>query len=170
MKMRKGMGKGKGSGWKNLRHDDSRRHSLASNGIKSAQPNVEGLVRQAQIKGKQTQTQAEMQQEGQFFDVEQVSKGEQPKGVSDIDKLGAETKTEAFVKRTAETRKKALAFARSKLQAQKDKKAMEKIKLLEEIDHPVTQKLDKQMDRVAELKSQIALNEDDVGKTNCSMS
>ena len=35
--MRKGMGKGQGSGWKNLRCDDSRRHSLSSRGIKSAQ-------------------------------------------------------------------------------------------------------------------------------------
>ena len=35
--MRKGMGKGKGSGWKNLANDDSRRHGLASKGIKSAQ-------------------------------------------------------------------------------------------------------------------------------------
>ena len=31
------MGRGQGSGWKNLRCDDSRRHSLASKGVKSAQ-------------------------------------------------------------------------------------------------------------------------------------
>ena len=35
--MRKGMGRGQGSGWKNLRCDDSKRHSLASRGIKTAQ-------------------------------------------------------------------------------------------------------------------------------------
>ena len=37
MANRKGMGKGKGSGWKNMKCDDSARHSLASKGIKSAQ-------------------------------------------------------------------------------------------------------------------------------------
>ena len=44
-KMRKGMGRGQGSGWKNLRCDDSRRHSLASRGIKTAQkvPSLYGL-------------------------------------------------------------------------------------------------------------------------------
>jgi len=35
--MRKGMGRGKGSGWKNMMQNDSHRHSLASRGIKSAQ-------------------------------------------------------------------------------------------------------------------------------------
>ena len=37
MANRKGLGKGKGSGWKNIKIDDSTRHSLASKGIKSAQ-------------------------------------------------------------------------------------------------------------------------------------
>ena len=31
------MGRGQGSGWKNMRFDDSRRHSLASKGVKTAQ-------------------------------------------------------------------------------------------------------------------------------------
>jgi hypothetical protein len=47
MKQRKGMGKGKGSGWKNMRSDDSHRHSLASKGIKSAQkmnPQVMNMI------------------------------------------------------------------------------------------------------------------------------
>jgi len=35
--MRKGLGKGKGSGWKNLARDDSRRHGMSAKGIKSAQ-------------------------------------------------------------------------------------------------------------------------------------
>lgn len=35
--MRKGMGRGQGSGWKNIAGNDSHRHSLASKGIKSAQ-------------------------------------------------------------------------------------------------------------------------------------
>jgi hypothetical protein len=35
--LRKGMGKGKGSGWKNMRSDDSHRHSLSARGIKNAQ-------------------------------------------------------------------------------------------------------------------------------------
>jgi apolipoprotein D and lipocalin family protein len=35
--MRKGMGQGMGSGWKNMLVNDSHRHSLASKGIKTAQ-------------------------------------------------------------------------------------------------------------------------------------
>ncbi|GAG12478.1 unnamed protein product [marine sediment metagenome] len=37
MANRKGMGKGKGSGWKNIKTDDSMRHSMSAKGMKSAQ-------------------------------------------------------------------------------------------------------------------------------------
>ena len=55
MKMRKGMGRGQGSGWKNMRFDDGRRHSLASKGVKSAQkipyiPPEEKYLKEGQIK------------------------------------------------------------------------------------------------------------------------
>ena len=45
------MGRGQASGWKNLRCDDSRRHSLASKGVKSAQniPSIPNPKKQATI-------------------------------------------------------------------------------------------------------------------------
>lgn len=48
MANRKGLGKGRGSGWKNLARDDSNRHSLSARGIKSAQK-IEGDLK-ARIK------------------------------------------------------------------------------------------------------------------------
>lgn len=161
-KNRKGLGKNQGQGFKNILPGlDSRTHSNSAKGIKQPQKvNVDALLRQSQAKGMQTKTQEELQAEGQFVDVSTVVEPKTKKE-DDLEKLGAETKTGAFVKRAEEKAKEGLAFARKQLKARQDRKAMEKIKLLEEINHPVTRKLTKQQERVAELKTQIALNEDE---------
>lgn len=63
-----------------------------------------------------------------------------------------------FAKKTG---KFALETARDKLQEAREKKQASRIRELKEIDHPLAGQVDKQQLRVAEIKEQLAFNEED---------
>ena len=147
VKNRKGLGKGQGTGFKNIiPNQDAKTHANNAKGIKQPQKlNVDALIRQSKAKG-------------QFYDVADIQKP--TKDTTDVENIGAETKTEAFFKRTAEKGKKGLEFAKQQLAKVRERQKEKKIKVLEEIDHPLARKLESQEKRVAELKEQIALNDE----------
>lgn len=127
-----GLGKGQGKGYKNIIPVKDRKvHQDSKKGIK--QP--------------------------QFKDVDSLLRKNNIQ--TDIDKIGAETKTQAIIKRSQEQAKKGLLFAQEQLQKLREKQKAKKIKALEEINHPLTKKLQAQEKRVAELKDEIATNPDE---------
>lgn len=198
-KQRKGLGKGQGTGFKNIiPGQDSRTHSNSSRGIKQPQFSSEKFA-QVSRQVEQRIEEARKVIEQRKLDVERrkeelkVKKELKAHEKAELEELRAElrelrdlsesefskkakeiaSKTGVFIAKEAKivgkkaleigkvAGREALEFARAKLKAEKEKKAMQKIKLLEEIDHPVARKIDTQQTRVAEIKEQIALNEDE---------
>jgi len=97
--------------------------------------------------------------EAAFVPVEEIAK---PTGkVTEVGVIGAETKQQAILKRARDRADKLLAEGRKKLKESQEKKKARRIKALESVDHPDVLKLNKQKERVAELKEQIAINEDE---------
>jgi len=221
MANRKGMGAGKGKGFKNIiPGQDPKTHSNSAKGIKQPQFSDDRLKRiskgveqrakdiekkrenlskklqdrktqlekQAVLKEKERQEIAVIRQ--QLVELRTLNESELEKRAKEFaSKTGAFLVKEAkvvgeFVKEKApivaekagelavatgkkvgelakEVGKETLEFAREKLQEAREKKRATRIRELKEIDHPLAGQVDKQQLRVAEIKQQLAINEED---------
>lgn len=137
---RKGQAKGKGSGYKNLPNfpKDPKVHSDSSKGRK--QPQKIGVL---------IPSKADMPVQEIKFD-------------PSVEEEGAkESKTQRFKEFAFKKYEQGKSFGQSKLEMLKKKREEKKIAELEDINHPLVKELERQKERVEELKTQIAENEEE---------
>lgn len=184
--VRKGMGKGKGKGYKNIQGRDSRIHSQSAKGIKTAQklsPRVEAMLKKnPKLKNK---TFKQLQKKGVFLKYQGDVDGDGVKNVKDCRPLNPKMhrdervkeiefdpsvenevpktkkflgKAKAFIGKEARATKE---FAKTKLEERRIRKEKQKIEELESVNHPLVKKLTKQKKRVDTIKTQIAETDDE---------
>jgi len=139
---RKGLAKGKGSGYKNIIAKDPKVHSDSAKGRKQPQkiPKVGVII----------PSKADMPVKDIEFD-ESV----------EVEEFKPETKASKLKRFAVEEFKVGKSFAQSKLEQLKKKREKERIEELEEINHPLVKEFERQKARVEELKTQISENEDE---------
>ena len=164
-KYRKGLGIGKGSGWKNIAPDDPRRHGLSAKGVKTAilsprlrkriatNPKLKGMnFQQLQKKGVFLRYQADSDKDGvpNINDCQPLNKDMQD-FKSFAKKVGAKTK-----ELTIKGAKKTKELAEKGIEAYKESQERKKEEALREVKHPTLTKLDRQKERVEEIRQQLA--------------
>jgi len=153
---RKGMGKGKGKGYKNLQGRDPKIHSDSGMGRKQPQkiPNIYITAGDRDITVPKRHG-----LEQKFAKSEKITEVKFDPTVENAKKKeGFFSKAKTITVRGA---KAGGRIAQSKIEKLKEKRKQKKIEELEEINHPLVSKLERQKERVDTLKTQISENDDD---------
>lgn len=184
--VRKGMGKGKGKGYKNMIPKDPKVHSDSSRGRKQPQnlsPRVKSMLKKdPMLKNKSFK---DLQKSGVFLRYQADSDHDGVSNIHDckpldktrqddmpvteieydkaVEKEGSPEKESFFSKTSRKTgrflKKEAIAGAglvKTELQKRKERREKQRIAELEEVNHPLIKTLKAQKERVDEIKTQIA--------------
>ncbi len=164
MVIRRGLGKGKGKGYKNLIPKDPKVHSMSAKGIKQPQklsPRLQTILKKhPEYKNLSFD---ELKKKGVFLRYQSDSDGDGVVNIHDcrpIDSTKQDlpdwiTKTGRSIKKFA---KKEIKGIKKSIEEKKKKQAIERAKLIE---HPLIKKLEKQQARVEELKREYQTEDDE---------
>jgi hypothetical protein len=184
--VRKGMGKGKGKGYKNIIGKDPRVHSDSAKGRKQPQkfsPRVEAMLKKnPSLKNKSFK---QLQKSGVFLKYQADADGDGVPNIKDCKPLDVKkhkdmpvteikfdptvekkpTKTEKIIGKAGALAGRGLRagkeLAVKEYKSFKQKKEEKRIKELEEVKHPLIQDLEEQRDRVSTLQRQIQQTDDE---------